>query len=78
MIHRCAMNVCLKARDPLADRKTLILLLVQFFKLNHYQRALFIDHHRPDLDGAGRRRGYARGDGHRFVEVFGFHQEVAA
>jgi hypothetical protein len=34
--HRYAMNVCLKARDPQANRQTLRLVVVQFFKLHHY------------------------------------------
>ena len=30
------MNVCLKARDSLANRWTLIMLVGQFFKLTRY------------------------------------------
>ena len=35
-VHRCAMNVCLKARDSQTNRLTLILVAVQFFKPHHY------------------------------------------
>jgi hypothetical protein len=34
------MNVCLKARNSLTNRQTLILPVGQFFKLTHYEKTL--------------------------------------